>query len=265
MLSASARPRPAGGLAARLTLLVLVCGTGLVGFLGIRPSQSWLLALTAVLVALAVDGIVRTHPRWEQNGLASGLVHLTLPGIAVLAAGFFIDETLDGYARTGAGAIAAVGIGVIAFGLYTSVDYQSPRYGAMRLILAIATYLAAFALFSVSYKDDIALQASAIVVGAVAALLATELIRESRLLDNNSLIAGFAIGLSLAELRIALYFFPLDGLLGGALLVIGFYLATGLVHHLSDRDLQFLTLLEYLTVAGVAVAAVVFTRVTVGS
>ncbi len=265
MLSASARSRPAGGLAARLTLLVLVCGTGVVGYLGIRPTQSWLLALTAVLVALSVDGIVRTHPKWQQHGIASGLVHLTLPGIAVLATGFFIDQTLEGYARTGAGVVAAPAIGLVAFGLYTSVDYQSPWYGAMRLILAIATYLAAFALFSVSYAGDTTLPVSALVVGAVAALLATELIRESRLLDNRSLIAGFAIGLSLAELRIALYFFPLDGLLGGALLVIGFYLATGLVHHLSDRDLQFLTLLEYLTVAGVAVAAVVFTRVTVGS
>ena len=134
----------------------------------------------------------------------------------------------------------------------------------MRIVLAIATYLAAFALFSVAYAADIDLPVSAVVVGGVAVLLATELIRESRLLDNSSLIAGFAIGVSLAELRVALYFFPLDGLLGGALLVIGFYLATGLVHHLGDRDLQFFTLLEYLAVAGVAVAAVVFTRVTVG-
>ncbi|MCA9845021.1 MAG: hypothetical protein KC491_10230 [Dehalococcoidia bacterium] len=264
MLSASARPRPTGGVAARITLLVLVAATGIVGYLGIRPSQSWILALTAVLVALAVDGIVRTHPRWRQSGFANGLVHLMLPGLAVLAAGLFIHETLDGYERTGAGILAALGVGAIALGLYTTVDYSSTYYGAMRIGLAVATYLAAFALFSVSYAADVNLPVSAIAVGVVAALLATELIRESRMLDNSSLIAGFAIGISLAELRVALYFFPLDGLLGGALLVIGFYLGTGLVHHLGDRDLQFLTLLEYLAVAGVAVAAVVFTRVTVG-
>jgi hypothetical protein len=252
------------GVAVRVTLLVIVAVAGLVGYLGIRPQQSWILALTAVLVALAVDGIVRTHPRWESPRLAGGLVHMMLPGVAVLAAGFFIDETLDGYARTGAGALAGVGIGVVAYGLYTTVDFASPLYGSMRLALAVSTYLAAFALFSVSYAADIDLPVSALAVGIVAALLATELIRESRLLDNSSLVAGLAIGVSIAELRVALYFFPLDGLLGGALLVIGFYLATGLVHHLGDRDLQFTTLLEYLAVAAVAVGAVVFTRITVG-
>ena len=36
-----------------------------------------------------------------------------------------------------------------------------------------------------------------------------------------------------------LYFFALDGLLAGALMIIGFYLATGLVHHLLDHDWSF--------------------------
>ena len=48
----------------------------------------------------------------------------------------------------------------------------------------------------------------------------------------------------MAELRLVLYFFPLDGLLAGALLIIGFYLATGLVHHLLDHDLEWSTTLS---------------------
>ena len=73
----------------------------------------------------------------------------------------------------------------------------------------------------------------------------------------------FPIGVSLAELRFAFYFFPLDDLLAGALLIIGFYLATGLVHHLLDHDLEWTTTAEYLAVASVATAAVVVTRVFV--
>jgi hypothetical protein len=90
-----------------------------------------------------------------------------------------------------------------------------------------------------------------------------ELLRESRLLGPSSLLVGLAIGVSLAELRLSLYFFPLDGLLAGALLIIGFYLATGLVHHLLDHDLEWATTAEYLIVAAVGTAAVVVTRVFV--
>lgn len=93
--------------------------------------------------------------------------------------------------------------------------------------------------------------------------LALELLRESRLVGPSSLLVSLAVGLSMAELRLALYFFPLDGLLAGALLIIGFYLATGLVHHLLDHDLEFATMAEYLLVGGVGAAAVVITRIYV--
>jgi hypothetical protein len=77
------------------------------------------------------------------------------------------------------------------------------------------------------------------------------------------LLVGLAIGVSVGELRLVLYFFALDGLLAGAILIIAFYLATGLVHHLLDHDLEWSTTAEYLLVAAVGTAAVVFTRVLV--
>jgi hypothetical protein len=87
-----------------------------------------------------------------------------------------------------------------------------------------------------------------------------ELLRESRILGPSSVMVGLAIGLTLGEFRLALYFYPLDGLLAGALLLIAFYLATGIVHHLLDRDLDVATATEYLAVTLVATAAVVVAR-----
>ena len=87
-----------------------------------------------------------------------------------------------------------------------------------------------------------------------------ELLRESRLMGPSSLLAAFAVGLTLGQFRASLYFFPLDGLLAGALLIIGFYLATGVVHHLLDEDLDLFTLSEYVLVASVGAAAVVVAR-----
>ena len=76
-------------------------------------------------------------------------------------------------------------------------------------------------------------------------------------MGRSSLLVGIAIGLTLGEFRAALYFYPLDGLLAGALLLIAFYLATGIVHHILDRDLDLATAAEYVVVTAGAAAAVV--------
>lgn len=248
------------GTGARFVLLALVTGAGLAGYLGMRPEQPWLLWLTAGLAALAVDGIVRSHPSWEGEGALASAVYLFLPALVTLAAGFFIDRAIDGYTRPLLAVAAAAAVGFSAYGEYHTVDSSSRMYGPMRLALAVITYLAAFALFTVIYTDGPALALSAVAVGLVSLALSLELLRESRLLGPSSLLAGVAIGVSLAELRLAFYFFPLDGILAGALLIVGFYLATGLVHHLLDHDLEAGTMAEYLLVTAVGATAVVFTR-----
>ncbi|HML96948.1 MAG TPA: hypothetical protein PKD75_00565 [Tepidiformaceae bacterium] len=233
---------------------------GLGAWVTMRPEQPWILWLTAALIALATDGLVRRHPRWAGHGFFSSIVYTFLPALGVLGAGLFIDHAVDGYARPLIAAAAALLVGAVAFGEYETVDFGSRLYGTFRLMMAIATYLVAFSFFTVIYTRDYELPVAAVMVGFVAGLLAMELLRESRLAGPSSLLVGIAIGISLAELRIALYFFPLDGLLAGALLIIAFYLATGLVHHMLDHDLEWGTTAEYVLVTAVATAAVVFTR-----
>ncbi len=251
------------GGAARSSLLVGVVLLGLVAFLGIRPHQAWILWLTAALTALASDGIVRSHPRWDEHQPLASSLWVALPALGVLGAGFFIDEALEGFARPGAAVVPALGVGLAAYAEYASVNFEAPRYHSYRLGLAIATYLAAFAIFTVIYSADIPLAFSAALTGLVAMALTLDLLRENRLFGEGALLLGFAVGLSLAELRLVLYFYPLDDLLAGALLIIGFYLATGLVHHLLDHDLEWSTAAEYVLVAIAGTAAVVITRVFV--
>jgi hypothetical protein len=244
-------------------MLGFVVVGGLVAFLAIRPYQPWLLWLTGGLTALAVDGIVRGSPRWHGHGTFGSLVYALLPALAVIGSGFFIDHAIEGYARLAAATIPAAATGFIAWAEYHTVDIESRRYGSMRLALAVATYLAAFALYTVIFTNHIGLVPGAIATGLVSMALALELLRETRPLGQSALLVSLAIGISLAEFRLALYFFPLDGLLAGALLIIGFYLATGIVHHLLDHDLEWATTAEYLLVAFVGTAAVVVTRVVV--
>jgi len=251
------------GALSRSVLLAVLVAVGLACFLGFRPYQPWILVLTAGITALSVDGMVRSHPRWDEGGLLASPPYLFLPALVVLGAGFFIDDALDGYSRAGAALLAAAVAGFVAWGEYHTVDFTSRLYGPVRLALAIITYLTAFAFFTVVFNEEVDLPLAAFIVGLVSVLLSIELLRESHLAGPSSPLVGLAIGVSIAELRLALYFFPLDGLLAGALMIIGFYLATGIVHHLLDHDLDIPTAAEYALVAAVGTGAVVVTRVFV--
>lgn len=257
------REMPAVSGRAGASLAAGVAGAGIIAYLTLRPAEGWILWLTVGLVSLAVDGLVRGSSRWEDDSPYGSIIYVVLPALAVLGTGLFINNAVQGYARPLSGLAGAAMVGAVVLGEYHTVDYGSRLYGPMRLALAIATYLTAFALFTVIYGRDVPLVVSGGLTGLVSLALSVELLRESRLLGPSSLLAGLAIGISLAELRLAFYFFPLDDLLAGALLIIGFYLATGLVHHLLDHDLELSTTAEYLLVATVATAAVVFTRVVV--
>ena len=241
----------------------MLIGVGLVAYLGFRPHQPWILLLTAGVTALAVDGLVRSHSRWGEHDALASLPYLFLPVLVVFGAGLFIDSAIEGYTRPVAAILAATVAGFVAWGEFQTVDFASRLYGSVRLALAIVTYLTAFAFFTVIFNEDIDLPVAAFAVGFVSVLLSIELLRESHLAGPSSPLVGLAIGVSVAELRLALYFFPLDGLLAGALLIIGFYLATGIVHHLLDHDLDIATAAEYAIVAAVGAGAVVVTRVFV--
>ena len=232
---------------------------GLAAYLNFRPEQYWILALTALIVAVSVEGAVRSHPEWRGGSLGA-LSYALLPVLGVLGAALFIDEAVGGYGRMVAGLAAGAGTGLLLFAEYHSISPSQPLFGPMRLVLAVVTYLAALALFTVFFTQDLNLPASAAAVGGLSFALALDLLRESRGRGPSSLLAALAIGISLAELRIALYYFPLDELLTGALMIIGFYVATGLVHHLLDEDLTPSTVAEYFVVSGVSAAVVVVAR-----
>ena len=254
-------PAPgANTVGARTVLIAGLAALGLGAYVSIRPEQPWILILTTVMVALGTDGLVKSHRHWTDLRPIDSVVYTFLPALATLGAGLFIDHAIDSYARQGLAMAAAVTVGVAAFGEYQTVDPAGRFYGPFRVFMAVATYVVAFALFGVLYSRDIDVPWASLLVGGVSGLLAMEILREDRLIGISSLLVSVAIGLTLGEFRAVMYFYPLDGLLAGALLLIAFYLATGIVHHLLDRDLDVATTAEYGVVTAVAVAAVVVAK-----
>src|SRR5690348_1044048 len=97
----------------------------MLAYVDIRPHQTWILWFVAALVALSTDGLVRSHPRWTGDGPFASTVYMFLPALAVLGAGFFIDEAIDGYARPVAALIAAASTVLVAQGEYHTADFGS--------------------------------------------------------------------------------------------------------------------------------------------
>jgi hypothetical protein len=143
------------------------------------------------------------------------------------------------------------------FGEYSSVVPHSEHYGVGRFILNILTYLSAFAFFSVVYEFDLDLLPSAVAVGLFSFLLAVEVFREVEADAYRGLTFAAVIGLVVAEMRWSLYFIPLEGFLAAILLLLVFYLATGLIQHLLTGDLNRAIAIEFVLVTAAGIAVVV--------
>jgi len=130
----AAEPRPVAGtvnLTARTVLLTGVAALGLGAWVTMRPEQPWILWLTAGLVALATDGLIRRHPHWGDEGTLGSIVYTFLPALGVLGSGLFIDHAIDGYARP----VTALGSAlrrVVVFGEVQDRRLRLKLYGAFR-------------------------------------------------------------------------------------------------------------------------------------
>lgn len=186
----------ASGGAGRALLLAVVVGASLVAYLGVRPSQPWILWFTAALTALAVDGIVRSSPRWEPGAPLPPRCTPSSPRSPCSAAATS-SARRRWLPRTVVAVVLAAGIRRDRVQQIHTVDFRSRLYGSMRLGLAVATYLTAFALYTVVYSGEVGVVAGAVLVALVSTALGMELLRESRLLGPSSVLAGIAIGVSL--------------------------------------------------------------------
>lgn len=247
---------------AYIPLLAVVYGIGLALFLAAEPTKPWILLALVALVGLGTDGILRSHPRGQLRGIADTAPFLFVPVLLALANGLFLEE-VDLTYRTTAPAVfgASALLAAALYGEYVSVLSHGPSYALGRFLLNVLTYLAAFSFFAVIYTYDIELVPSAFAAGLFSLLLAVEVFREGEVNAYRALLFSAAIGVIVAEARWALYFIPLEGFLAAVLLLLVFYLTTGLIQHHLTGHLNRTIAAEFTFVTGVGLAVVIIGRV----
>src|SRR4051812_27366440 len=256
--------------------MVLAIYRGMLGGGGQYDLLLWLMGGALLLVAtLGTLWTGNLAPEPQGVLVRSGRLPLVpvpletlVPGLlaigAVLFLPVFVNGVLQGLVVVLVGAAFAGVLWAQAHGRDTADRY----FALSQTILNITAHVTAFVLFSVIYGMKIRSVASATAVGVVATLLLIELLTrdaawhtamnlpaESRRTTINLL--ALTGGVVLAEVTWGLnYWAALSTLIGGALLLVVFYVMFGITSSYVDRRLNRQVLLEYGLVGTVGVLAV---------
>ena len=216
----------------------------------IRLSATWLMAaLLSSLACTGTDSLVRSHPlvRWGESRYT--FTFWALPGLSVVAATLLLPLAPTRPYWLGGLALTALLLFLIAVAQYHTVDPTDPGYGVARLALNIFVYLVALGLLTLIYGSKARSLLSATTTAAVSSLLALELLRgvhhNLRLTGLYALITGLALG----EITWALNYWTVGRLTGGLLLLLVFYLVTGLSREGFLQRLNRRALVEFALVA----------------
>ncbi len=224
--------------------------------LSIQLSETWLMAALLVgLVCFGSDAALRTHPR--AYGERHPFVFWILPGLSVLLAALGLPLAPDRLYWLGGLVLTALFLSLVIVAEYHTVDPLAPHYGAARLILDISVYAVALALFVIIYSSKARSLISATITLATSALLTLELLHGARYKLRKTGLYALVSGVVMGEAVWALNYGKMDGLHGGLLLLLIFYLISGLARQGLLGRLNRRTLIEFGLVALIGLALLV--------
>jgi hypothetical protein len=215
-------------------------------------------ALLASLACTGTDSLVRSHPLIRRGEIRYTFPFWALPGLSVVAATLLLPLAPNSTYWLGGLVLTALFLLLIVVAQYQTIDSTTESsYRLARLALNLFVYLVALGLFTLIYSSQVRSLLSATTMAAVAGLLALEMLRgvhpNLRLTSLYAVITGLAVG----EVTWALNYWTIGRLTGGLLLLLVFYLVTGLSREGLLRRLNRRALIEFALVALVSLGLIV--------
>ena len=224
--------------------------------LTIRVTQQALMAVLLVAMTFAgTEAIIRSHPTVQREGGRHTFVTWTVPGLTTLLAVVLIPRAptqlyrLSGLLATGFVLI------LIVSAEYYSLDLDDRRYRTARMLLNGWAYALALAAFVMIYSAKARSLISASGVILVSTPLALEFLRGAGQGFGRTALYASIAGLATGEIVWAMNYWRLGGITGGLILLLGFYVATGVANQQLQGRLTRRVLLEYgiVTLVGLVV------------
>jgi hypothetical protein len=218
--------------------------------LTISISQTALMAALLVGITCAgTDSIVRSHPTARRIEARYSFVTWTLPALTVLLATVLLPQAPTQLYRLGGYVLTGLLLILVISAEYYTVDPTDRRYLVARLGLNAWAYFVALVIFVLIYSAKARSLLSATGVTLLSTLLALEFLRSAgRGFARTALYAAIA-GLCTGEIVWAMNYWRISGITGGLILLLGFYVATGLANQQLQGRLTRRVLIEYAAVA----------------
>lgn len=251
-------PRGLDTAAATVAVLVLLAA-------GAFVDEAWLMPV-ALLVALAGGGamelLLRRTPAEGPTPLADRTTFYPLPALIGVACLGLLRQPLLEQAFIPVVLVRVVFLAVAAGLLYycysaqrDSFALRPPPTSAARFVLLTLVIVAAFVLFGALYGTRERTLITGTAVGVITFALALELYRTEAAETARTWLLAAATGLVLAQSTWALNYVNLDAVRGGAVLILIFYVLSGLVQYAGAGALTRRVAIEY---GGIGVVGLVF-------
>jgi hypothetical protein len=242
----------------RINLLAIVVGV-LAGFFIITGSLAALFVLP-LLAALGLDGVLRSHPAARFRGVTVTTIQILGPVAFTVAAALFFRYIASGYWSLLASVGTGLAFGAASYAAYFSLDSESRAGGLSRTILLTAAYAGLFGFLAAFYSFDLALPVAAALAGLAGTIASVEIYRDAGLNSADLVIYSLGSGFVIAQVRWAAGFVRIDGLLAAMLLMLVFYVVTGLTLSAVTRKLDRRTGTEFVAVGLAGLAIVIAGR-----
>lgn len=241
-------------------LAVGLVGGGLWLSSGLGGVQTWLfgaglVGLVGITAESFLDRANKGELGWSYHGFTAWIsaILLVTPGLLLVQ---LMPEVL---LQIVMGMAAAAGILLLSLGEALRPDRRLSQHG--RFVSNLIFYLMVYILFALIYQTKLRGLITATSAGGIALLGGLELLRagpEGRRLDRK--LGGLAAlgGLIIGEVAWVLGYWPVGGLVGGALLLLSFYVMVGLLQGIRDGSLSRNLLLEYGVVGAAGLLVILF-------
>ena len=225
---------------------IALAGLYVVQFLG-GPLAIGLVALVGLLVGVAAELQGRLHPAWDALSRRLGYTLWVLPSLLVVAVGL-TSIALQGSEPVVLRALPIVGAALCGLAVLAQdreAGVADEPTGWPRLLLSLLTYVAAFVLFTLIYQTRERSLVTATSTAALAALLSVVLLRSAPSPRKRVLLYAALIGLAAGEVTWALNYWVVLALVGGAVLLLMFYVLVGVVEGILNDELSRRLVVEY--------------------
>jgi hypothetical protein len=244
--------------------LLVLAVTLLAGFFILTGTWVAVVALAA-LTAIGTEGVLRSHPAGRVRAREAVVAQVLTPVGFAVAAALFFRWVATGYWGVPGALLTGLLFAGVLYASYFSLDVQGAASSLGRTVLVSAAYAGLFALLAVYYTFDLSAWGAALLTGVAAALFSVEVFREAELPAGDLALYSAVSGLALAQSRWAAGYVRLDGLLAAMLLLLAFYVGTGVVLAALTRRLDRRVALEFASVGAAGLLIVVIGRLVIGS